>query len=73
MCSSDLEASGELVRRRRARLAERVRGVVARELNRITWTEKAGAEILDASLDALESGATTPYEVAVRIVRATVG
>lgn len=68
-----LEASGELVRRRRARLAERVRGVVARELNRITWTEKAGAEILDASLDALESGATTPYEVAVRIVRATVG
>ncbi|HLU24845.1 MAG TPA: methylmalonyl Co-A mutase-associated GTPase MeaB [Longimicrobiales bacterium] len=68
-----LEASGELIRRRRARLAERVRGVVARELNRITWTEKAGAEILDASLDALESGEVTPYEVAVRIVRAAVG
>jgi LAO/AO transport system kinase len=68
-----LEASGELARRRRARLEERVRDAVRQRLLARAWREGPGAEILDSSMGALESGATTPYEVAARIVRASVG
>jgi LAO/AO transport system kinase len=68
-----LESSGELGRRRRARLEERVRDAVKQRLLVRTWREGPGGEILADSLDALERGETTPYEVAARIVRATVG
>lgn len=67
-----LQASGELGRRRRRRLAERVRGVVQRRLLRRAWEEGPGEEILDAALPALESGAESPYAVAARIVLAAV-
>jgi len=63
-----LEGSGELSRRRRARLAERVRAVVERRLQRMAWLSGRGEEILDAALPTLETGATSPYEVAGRIV-----
>jgi LAO/AO transport system kinase len=63
-----LEDSGELSRRRRARLAERVRAVVERRLQRMAWLSGRGEEILDAALPALETGETSPYEVAGRIV-----
>jgi LAO/AO transport system kinase len=65
-----LAASGELSRRRRHRLAERVRDEVARSLLRRVWEEQGGASTLEAALPALEEGSTTPYEVAARIVRA---
>ena len=68
-----LEASGELGRRRRRRLAERVREVVDRGLRQRAWTEAGGAAILEESLPALEAGTITPYEVAERIVRAAAG
>ncbi|HEX2205048.1 MAG TPA: methylmalonyl Co-A mutase-associated GTPase MeaB [Longimicrobium sp.] len=64
-----LESSGELSRRRRARLAERVRAVVERRLQRLAWRSGRGEEILDGSLAALESGETSPYAVAEEIVR----
>lgn len=62
--------SGELSRRRRARLGERVREVVRRELVRAAWLERGGEEILDEALAGLESGELSPYDVAARIVRA---
>lgn len=68
-----LEASGELGRRRRRRLAERVREAVDRGLRQRAWTEAGGAAILEESLPALEAGTITPYEVAARIVRAAAG
>jgi len=63
-----LEASGELSRRRQARLAERVRAVVERRLQRLAWRLGPGEEILAAALPALESGEESPYAVADRIV-----
>ena len=68
-----LQASGELARRRRRRLAERVREAVDRGLRELAWTERGGEAILEESLPALEAGTTTPYEVAERIVRAAAG
>jgi LAO/AO transport system kinase len=65
-----LAVSGELSRRRRHRLAERVRDEVARSLLRRVWEEQGGASTLEEALPALEEGSTTPYEVAARIVRA---
>jgi LAO/AO transport system kinase len=63
-----LEASGELSRRRQARLAERVRAVVERRLQRLAWRQGRGEEILAESLPEVEAGRTSPYAVAERIV-----
>jgi LAO/AO transport system kinase len=63
-----LQDSGELSRRRQARLAERVRAVVERRLQRLAWRMGPGEEILADSLQALESGEASPYAVADRIV-----
>jgi LAO/AO transport system kinase len=63
-----LHDSGELSRRRQARLAERVRAVVERRLQRLAWRMGPGEEILAGSLQALESGELSPYAVADRIV-----
>lgn len=68
-----LESSGELARRRRARLEERVRDAVKQQLLLRTWRDGPGGELLTSSMEALERGTTTPYEVAARIVRAAVG
>ena len=68
-----LEQSGELHKRRRARMAERVREAVERQLHDVVWREKGGQSILDDSLDALEAGRDTPYAVADRIVTAVRG
>src|SRR5688500_8787198 len=64
-----LDDSGELSRRRQARLAERVRAVVERRLQRLAWRLGPGEEILSESLQALESGELSPYAVAERIVK----
>jgi LAO/AO transport system kinase len=64
-----LDASGELGRRRRQRLAERVKDEVARALLRHAWVERGGQAALDEALPALEAGRTTPYEVAARIAK----
>lgn len=63
-----LEDSGELSRRRQARLAERVRAVVERRLQRLVWQRGHGEEILAGSLAELERGELSPYAVAERIV-----
>ena len=65
-----LEESGELSRRRQRRLAERVRAVVERRLQRLAWVSGPGEQMLQDSLPALESGDESPYAVATRIVQA---
>jgi LAO/AO transport system kinase len=62
--------SGELSRRRRQRLANRVREEVARALLQRAWHECGGVGVMQAALPDLENGTVTPYEVAARIVRA---
>jgi LAO/AO transport system kinase len=66
-----LRNSGELSRRRRLRLAERVREAVERRMRERIWQEGSGQQLLKEALDRLESGEETPYSVADRIVRAT--
>ncbi len=63
-----LEASGERDRRRARRLELRVREEVERRVQRRIWAEGQGGAILEESLGALASGASTPYEVAARIL-----
>lgn len=65
-----LRESGELAARRRRRLAERVRGVVDRELRRTVWERAGGEAMLEEAIPALEAGEESPYSVAARIVRA---
>jgi LAO/AO transport system kinase len=65
-----LQASGELDRRRRARLEERVRDAVQQRLLATVWRDGAGSEILADALPAMVAGEATPYEVAARIVEA---
>lgn len=68
-----LDMSGELHKRRRARLAERVKEAVERRLQDVAWREKGGDDILEAALEELEGGQVTPYAVADRIVAAVTG
>jgi LAO/AO transport system kinase len=68
-----LEQSGELHKRRRARLAERVREAVERRLQDVAWREKGGESILQAAIEELEGGRVTPYAVADRIVAHVTG
>jgi LAO/AO transport system kinase len=68
-----LQRTGELARRRETRLAERVREVVARNVNRHVWIERDGAGILRQAMPEIVAGTLTPYEVAARIVGAGLG
>lgn len=64
-----LSESGELSRRRRQRLIERVREEVTRSFQHSVWQERGGAEALDRALPDLEAGRVTPYDVAALILR----
>jgi LAO/AO transport system kinase len=68
-----LRDSGELSRRRRERLAERVREAVERRVQQIVWREAGGQRILDDALADLEAGSDTPYSVAERIAQVVKG
>jgi LAO/AO transport system kinase len=68
-----LAASGERDRRRAARLTERVREEVDRALKRRVWTNGPGNALLAEGREALASGALTPYELAARILGASIG
>ena len=64
-----LESSGERGRRRRSRMADRVREEVDRRLRRRAWIDGGGAAILEEALGDLEAGRVTPYDVAARITQ----
>jgi LAO/AO transport system kinase len=63
-----LQSSGELRVRRVRRLRERVIEVAERLARRRLWSDPATTELLERSLDALESGAATPFDVADAIL-----
>lgn len=65
-----LVSSGELSARRRKRLRDRVREAVERSLHETVWRHKRGESILEEAIADMESGKTTPYAVADRIVSA---
>src|SRR5690606_392273 len=68
-----LERTGERARRRRTRAEARVRDAVARAVIQQVWHDRGGAQILADALGELEAGSVTPYQVAARIVRETIG
>lgn len=59
-----LADSGELHRRRRSRLRRRVVEVVESRVRRRLWTDPALGAWLDEQLQALETGARNPFDVA---------
>lgn len=59
-----LDASGELRRRRRQRLRERVRDVVEQQLRDRLWQDTETTDWLEAQLPALEEGRVAPFAVA---------
>lgn len=66
-----LQASGDLSRRRRSRLAQRVREEVARRVQRTIWQEGDGTKTLERALDDIEAGRLTPYDVAASVIDRT--
>lgn len=68
-----LNTSGELLKRRRQRLKERIREAVERQLQELVWRDGAGDRILEEALHELEAGRATPYHVADRIVARVTG
>jgi LAO/AO transport system kinase len=66
-----LERTGELNRRRRARLERLTREVVDRSLRRLVWEEGRGESVLREGLDAVVRGVRSPYQLARDIVAAS--
>jgi LAO/AO transport system kinase len=62
-----LGETGGLAAKRRARIAERVRHLVTRRLERVVWRDKGGEERLTSALERIERGDETPYSVAAAI------
>ncbi len=63
-----MSACGELVRRRRKRLAQRTREVVDRAMTRWVWEETRADDTIAARLDDVAAGAISPYDLATEIV-----
>lgn len=64
---SHLESSGELQRRRRARLKERVMDIVETQIRQRLWRDSGTMKWLDSQLEDMESGRVIPYVVADRL------
>ena len=63
-----LAGSGELVERRRRRLAARTRAVVNRAIQQWVWDETRAEELVAKRLDEVAAGARSPYDVAAEIL-----
>ena len=63
-----LVESGELERRRRARLAARTREVVDRATRRWVWEETRADRVVRERLDEVVAGRLSPYELAAEIL-----
>lgn len=66
--AADLAASGELERRRQARMLRHTREVVDRALRQMVWEEAQGEAILQEGLAGLAAGTTSPYDLAQEIL-----
>lgn len=65
-----LERSGELDRRRRARLERLTREVVDRTLRQLVWENGRGEATLESGLEGVVQGTRTPYQLAQEVVAA---
>lgn len=65
-----LERSGELDRRRRARLERLTREVVDRTLRQLVWKNGLGEATLESGLEGVVQGTRTPYQLAQEVVAA---
>jgi LAO/AO transport system kinase len=63
-----LEESGELIRRRRARLERHTREVVERSLRQRVWQDSGGEAKLVEGLEQVVQGRSSPYQLAREIV-----
>jgi LAO/AO transport system kinase len=63
-----LRQSGELERRRRARLARHTREVVDRTLRRLVWEDGAGEAVLQQGMERITGGRASPYDLAHEIL-----
>jgi LAO/AO transport system kinase len=63
-----LAATGELERRRQARMMRHTREVVDRALRRLVWEEADGETTLRRGLDRLAAGTASPYDLAQEIL-----
>jgi LAO/AO transport system kinase len=63
-----LEASGELVERRKRRFLERTREVVERAARRWVWTDTGAQKHIDERIDDIVAGRVSPYEVAAEVL-----
>jgi LAO/AO transport system kinase len=63
-----MNATGELQRRRRRRLAVRTREVVDRAMRHWVWHETRAEEMIRERLDDVAAGRQSPYELANQIV-----
>jgi len=63
-----LARTGELERRRAARLARHTREVVDRAVRRLVWVDGRGEAALQAGLERIAAGALSPYDLAREIV-----
>jgi LAO/AO transport system kinase len=68
---ASLKETGALAERRVKRLLDRVRAVVDRSLRTRVWQDREGEAMLEAARADLESGRSTPYDVAAEILRRT--
>ncbi len=66
--ATHLRSSGELERRRRARLARHTREVVDRTLRHLVWHDRDGEATLQKGLEAVAGGDLSPYELAQDIL-----
>jgi LAO/AO transport system kinase len=60
--------SGELLRRRQARLAERTREVVDRATRRWVWHESHAEDIIASRIGEVADGSLSPYDLAQEIL-----
>ena len=63
-----LEASGELLLRRRERLYRRTRDAVERAARHWVWQETGAEQAIRDRLDGIVSGRVSPYEVATEVL-----
>lgn len=63
-----LERTGELRRRRRERIVNRVVEVAERKMRRRLWGDPTTTQWLESRVDDLESGTVTPYVVADQLL-----
>jgi LAO/AO transport system kinase len=68
-----LRSSGELLRRRRARLERHTREVVERAVRQLVWRARNGNAVLAAGLERVVEGRESPYDLARTILGALTG